>query len=64
MNDKVYWFRGWKLRRIEGEIKGYVANLFGEARAVILITKSESKAYNEQPGRYMSMPIDQIREIP
>lgn len=63
MNDKVYWYVGWKLRRVEGEVKGYVANLFGDAKAVILITKSESKAYDEQPGRYMSVPADQIHYV-
>lgn len=61
MNDKVYWYVGWKLRRVEGEIKGYVANLFGDTKAVILITKSESNNYWYRVGDYVAVKLDLIR---
>ena len=62
MNDKVYWFRGWKLKRLEGVVKGYVSNLFGEAKAVILITESESDSY--QVSRYDTVNVSDLHFIP
>jgi len=59
MNDKVYWYRGWRIKRLEGTIKGFVGNLFGESKAVILITKSESDLY--RVGEYTSVHVTELR---
>ena len=64
MNDKVFWFVGRKCRRIEGEIKAFVPTLFGDAKAVILITKSESESwdYGYGKGHYIVVPVTELHK--
>ena len=47
---------GWRELLVEGNVQGYVANLFGAAQAIVLLTKSEHKNY--LTGRLYQFPID------
>ena len=61
MNDKVYFFRGWKLKMVDGVIKGFVGNIFGDASAVVLVTKSESKSC--KVGRYVTVSVEELNRV-
>lgn len=53
---KVFLIVGWRSRLIEGNVQGYVSNLFDQAQAIVLLTKSEHKNY--LTGRLYQFPID------
>ena len=64
MNDKVYWFTGWTLKEIQGIVVGFVPGFWGieaEAKAIVRITKSESKSY--KVGDYVAVNLCELHYI-
>ena len=40
MNKRVYYYRGWRMNRIEGIVQGFTESIFGGTKVVVLITSS------------------------
>lgn len=62
MNKRVYYYRGWRMNRIEGIVQGFTESIFGGTKVVVLITSSCNLSY--VVGHFDSVPLDEIKLNP
>lgn len=61
---KVYFYVGfWGMKRIDGEIVYWYSNIFGQARAVIKIEKTESESYEHKVGRFVTVYANELYDL-